>query len=81
MMKKIITDSQTNAKKKVLVSLSYKLDDDLLYLIEYNNRKCLCISDILIENIFKKTHDEIRYCKFDRVFEQLHELIINKTSY
>ncbi len=70
-----------NAKKKVLASLSYKLDDSLLYSIKYNSRRHFCISDMLIENIFKMTHDEIRYCKFDRVFEQLHELIINKTSY
>ncbi len=70
-----------NIKKKILANLSYKLDNDLLYLIKYNSRRCLCISDMLIENIFKMTHDEIRYCEFDRAFECLHELIINKTSY
>ena len=36
---------------------------------------------MLIENIFKITHDEMRHCEFDRVFEHLHELTINKISH
>ena len=35
---------------------------------------------MLVENIFKMTHDEMRHCRFDRVFEHFHELTINKTS-
>jgi len=36
---------------------------------------------MLIEIIFKMTHDEMRYCKFDRTFECLHKLTINKISH
>src|SRR5947207_8717429 len=78
--KKIITDLQANVKKKISASLSYKLDNSLLYSIKYNDRKCFCISDILIENIFKITHDEIRHCRFDKAFEHFYKLTINKTS-
>ena len=78
--KKVIINLQVNIKEKIFVSLFYKLNDDLLYLIEYNNRKCLCISDMLIEIIFKITHDKMRYCEFDKAFEHLHKLTINKTS-
>ena len=79
--KKVITDLQVNVKKKISANLSYKLNNDLLYSIKYNSRKCLCISDMLIENIFKMIHDEMRHCRFDKVFECLHELTINKTSH
>ena len=78
--KKVITDLQANVKKKISASLFYKLDNSLLYLIEYNNRRHFCILDTLIRNIFKMTHDEMRHCRFDKAFECLHELIINKTS-
>ena len=27
------------------------------------------------------THDEMRHCRFNRVFEHLHKLTINKTSH
>jgi len=67
--KKIIADLQINAKKKVLTNLSYKLNDSLLYLIEYNDRKCFCILDMLIKDIFKMIYDEMRHCEFDKVFE------------
>ena len=80
-MKKIITNLQVNIKKKISASLFYKLNNNLLYSIEYNNRKCLYISDILIENIFKMTHDKMRYCEFDKAFECFHKLTINKTNY
>ena len=79
-MKKIITNLQINIKKKISASLSYKLNDDLLYLIEYNNKRCFCISNTLIENIFRMIHDKIRYCEFDKIFKHLHRLTINKTS-
>ena len=59
----------------------YKLDNSLLYSIEYNDKRHLCISDMLIENIFKMTHNEMKYCEFDRAFEYFHELTINKTSH
>ena len=72
---------QINVKKKIPANLSYELDNDLLYSIEYNSRRCFCIPDMLIENIFKMTHDEMRHCRFDRVFEQLHKLTINKINY
>ena len=71
---------QVNIKKKVSISLSYKLDNSLLYLIKYNNRRHLCILNILVENIFKIAYNKIRYCKFNKVFKQLYKLIINKTS-
>ena len=70
-----------NIKKKILINLSYKLDDSLLYSIKYNSRRHLRISDTLIEMIFKMTHDKMRHCRFNRAFEHLHRLAINKTSH
>ena len=72
---------QANVKKKISASLSYKLDNSLLYSIKYNSRKCLCISDMLIKNIFKMIHNKMKHCEFDRAFEHFHELTINKTSH
>ena len=69
-----------NVKKKIFTNLFYKLNNDLLYSIKYNDRKCFCISNMLIENIFKITHDEMRYCRFNKGFECFHKLTINKTS-
>ena len=69
-----------NVKKKISANLSYELNNSLLYLIEYNDRRCFYISDMLIEHIFKMAHNEMKYCRFDRVFEHFHELIINKIS-
>src|SRR5436190_23556706 len=36
---------------------------------------------MFIRNIFKMTHDEMRHCKFNRAFEHLHKLAINKISH
>ena len=69
-------------KKQIPADLFYKLDDDgLLYLIKYNNKKCLCISNMLIKDIFKIAHDEMGYYKFNKIFKRLHGLAINKTNH
>ena len=80
-MKENHNRSASECQKKILTSLSYELDDSLLYSIKYNNKRCLCISDTLIEIIFKMTHNKMRHCEFNKAFEHFHKLTINKTSH
>ena len=60
-----------NKLKENIISLTYKLINNLLYFDNNKNKLRLYISFSIKVEIFKLTYDKIRYLEYTRIYKRL----------
>jgi hypothetical protein len=76
---KIIETLKSNDESPVPAHLPYMLDDDLLYLVDNDTTRRLCIPRALEREILKLAHDDNAHPGLQRTMEHLHGFALYQT--